>query len=144
MVIGFCEVIADSPRVYGTLPRALMADIAAIRRNGQHLMALVNDVLNLSQIEAGRMALSKDWTMAHEILEGSPGAVKALFESKGLYLEGSIQEAPIPMFCASLFIRFRKNWKKRRWWMARRAGDSGVIHLPGRMERPVLAADRAE
>lgn len=105
MVIGFCEVIADSPRVYGTLPQALMADIAAIQRNGQHLMALVNDVLDLSQIEAGRMALSKEWTTAQEILEGSLGAVKALFESKGLYLERSVQEAPVHMFCDSTRIR---------------------------------------
>ena len=62
MIIGFADIIARSPHVYGgRLPPSLLTDIAAIRRNAEHLAALVNDVLDLSQVEAGRMALSRDW-----------------------------------------------------------------------------------
>jgi signal transduction histidine kinase len=62
MIIGFSELIGQSPQVYGSgLPSALLADIAAIRRNSQHLAKLVDDVLDLSQVEAGRMAISKEW-----------------------------------------------------------------------------------
>ncbi len=39
----------------------LLGDIAAIQRNSQHLAKLVDDVLDLSQIEAGRMTLNKSW-----------------------------------------------------------------------------------
>jgi signal transduction histidine kinase/CheY-like chemotaxis protein len=105
MVIGFCEVIADSPRVYGSLPQALLADISAIQRNGKHLAELVNDVLDLSQIEAGRMALTKDWTTVQEIVQSAVEAVRALFDSKGLYLRTEIQEEPLPLFCDSTRMR---------------------------------------
>ena len=65
MIIGFADIIARSPHVYGgRLPPSLLTDIAAIRRNAEHLAALVNDVLDLSQVEAGRMALSRDWVDA--------------------------------------------------------------------------------
>jgi signal transduction histidine kinase len=74
MIIGFCEVITQSPHVYGgALPPKLLADIAAIQRNSQHLVGLVNDVLDLSQIEAGRMALSKRWTILQEIVAAAVG-----------------------------------------------------------------------
>ena len=61
MIIGFSEVILQSPHVYGApLPPALQADIAVIQRNSQHLASLVNDVLDLSQVDAEHMALSKE------------------------------------------------------------------------------------
>ena len=105
MVIGFCEVITDSPRVYGQLPASLLADIAAIQRNGQHLISLVNDVLDLSQIEAGRMELIREWTSAQEIVDAAIIAVRPLFESKGLFLEKVMESEPIQLFCDGTRIR---------------------------------------
>ena len=51
------------------------------------------------------MALSKDWTTAQEVIEASVGAVKALYELKGLYLEVEIQPEPVQIFCDSTRIR---------------------------------------
>jgi signal transduction histidine kinase/CheY-like chemotaxis protein len=88
MIIGFSEMIPKLSGVYGTkLPPVLLSDIAAIRRNAQHLAKLVDDVLDLSQIEAGRMALSKEWTSLQSVIGEAVEAVRTLFESKGLYLE---------------------------------------------------------
>jgi len=106
MIIGFSEMITRSPQVYGVkLPPALLADIAAIQRNSQHLTELVNDVLDLSQIETGRMALSKDWTSLQEIIDTSVLAVQSLFESKGLYLKTELPPDSIRLFCDSTRIR---------------------------------------
>jgi len=106
MIIGFCEVITQSPRVYGRpLPPKLLADITAIQRNSQHLVGLVNDVLDLSQIEAGRMALSKRWAVLQEIIEAATTAVRPLYESKRLYLCIEMPDAPIRVFCDDLRIR---------------------------------------
>jgi signal transduction histidine kinase/CheY-like chemotaxis protein len=106
MIIGFSEVITQSPRVYGDkLPPALLADITAIQRNSQHLSKLVDDVLDLSQIEAGRMALSKEWALMQEIVDAAVLAVQPLFDSKGLYLETEIPDNLPSVFCDSTRIR---------------------------------------
>ncbi len=98
MIIGFADIIARSPQVYGgRLPPSLLTDIAAIRRNAEHLATLVNDVLDLSQVEAGRMALSRDWVdlPAHDA--DALAVVKGLFEARGLYLRAEI--APSQLIC---------------------------------------------
>jgi signal transduction histidine kinase/CheY-like chemotaxis protein len=93
MIIGFSEMITQAPQTYGVpLPPALLADIAVIQRNSQHLASLVNDVLDLSQVEAGRMALSKEWISLREVVEAAAVAVRPLYETKGLSLDWEIPE----------------------------------------------------
>jgi signal transduction histidine kinase/CheY-like chemotaxis protein len=92
MIIGFADIIARSPHVYGgRLPPSLLTDIAAIRRNAEHLSALVNDVLDLSQVEAGRMALSRDWIALPAVIADAIAVVSGLYSSRGLYLRAEIE-----------------------------------------------------
>jgi len=106
IIIGFSQMITQSPQVYGTrLPAALLADIAAIQRNSQHLAKLVDDVLDLSQIDAGRMALSKEWTSLQDIIQAAILVVQPLFDAKGLYLETEIADALPAVFVDSTRIR---------------------------------------
>ncbi|MCP4534139.1 MAG: HAMP domain-containing histidine kinase, partial [Delftia sp.] len=106
MIIGFSEIITESPQVYGaSLPPALLADIGAIQRNSRHLSRLVDDVLDLSQIEAGRMALNKEWASLPDIIGAATLAVRPLFESKGFYLETDIPPDLPPVFCDSTRVR---------------------------------------
>lgn len=106
MIIGFSEVIMKSPQIYGeSIPPALLADIAAIERNSQHLSKLVDDVLDLSQIDTGRISLSKDWVNFRDIVEQAFSVVRYLFESKGLYLRSEIPDQLPPVFCDSTRIR---------------------------------------
>jgi len=106
MIIGFSQLITQSPQIYGArLPPALLADITAIQRNSQHLARLVDDVLDLSQIEAGRMALSKEWTSPAAIVEEAVQVVRPLFESKGLSLETDVSPHLPGIFCDVTRIR---------------------------------------
>jgi signal transduction histidine kinase/CheY-like chemotaxis protein len=106
MIIGFSEMITQSPQVYGgELPPTLLADIAAIQRNSQHLAKLVDDVLDLSQMEAERMALSKEWTSLREMVDVAALTTHALFGSKGLYLEIEVPLDLPPLFCDSTRVR---------------------------------------
>lgn len=105
MIIGFSELITKAPRVYGELSPTLLADISAIQRNSQHLAELVNDVLDLSQIEAGRMNLVKDWTTIHELVETAVSAVKVLYDMKGLYLKVDLPAEPLRIFCDRTRVR---------------------------------------
>ena len=106
MIIGFSEVITQSPQVYGErLPPSLLADITAIQRNSQHLARLVDDVLDLSQVDAGRMALSRERTSPQRIVDEAAQVVHSLFESKGLYLEVEVPPDLPRVFCDSTRIR---------------------------------------
>lgn len=106
MIIGFTDIISRSPQVYGgRLPPSLLTDIAAVRRNSQHLADLINDVLDLSQVEAGRMALNREWTALGEVIEAATSAVRALFDSKGLYLAADVEPGLPQVFCDETRIR---------------------------------------
>lgn len=106
MIIGFSDVIIQNPKLYGgRLPAALLTDITAIRRNTEHLSNLVNDVLDLSQVETGRMALSKEWVSIPEIIDSALAVVKGLFETKGLYIHTNIGSSIPPVYCDPVRIR---------------------------------------
>jgi signal transduction histidine kinase/CheY-like chemotaxis protein len=110
MVIGFCEMILKSPETYAAagghkLPSSLLADLQVVLRNSQHLSSLIDDVLDLSQIEAGQMALVKEWIDVSGVVEAAVTAVRPLFESKRLYLTADVEPGVPPVFCDRTRIR---------------------------------------
>lgn len=106
MITGFSEMILQTPETYGdTIPSALLADLAVIHRNAEHLSELIDDVLDLSQIEADQMALIKEHVRFNEIVETATMAVRPLFDSKGLYLEAEVSEDIPLIFCDRTRIR---------------------------------------
>lgn len=106
MIIGFTEMILQAPHTYGyNVPQALLADLEIVQRNGQHLSNLINDVLDLSHIETGQMALTKELVTLEEIVDAAVTAVKPLYDSKGLNLEVALPEMLPPLFCDPLRIR---------------------------------------
>jgi signal transduction histidine kinase/CheY-like chemotaxis protein len=106
LILGFSEMISQAPHIYGpSLPPRLLADIEIIRSNSQHLSSLIDDVLDLSQIDAGFMALSREWTHLAAIVEAAATAVRPLFDRKRLFLEIDFP-ADLPMlFCDPVRIR---------------------------------------
>jgi CheY-like chemotaxis protein len=83
----------------------LLADLAVIHRNAEHLSALIDDVLDLSQIEAGQMAVTRELVPFREIVESAVTAVRPLFASKQLALETDVP-ADLPLiFCDRTRIR---------------------------------------
>ena len=101
MIIGFVDMIMQAPQTYGRdVPQSLLADLEIVRRNSQHLSNLVNDVLDLSQIEAGQMALTKEPVRIHDIVDAAVIAVQPLYESKGLELQ-----VEVPPDLASIYLQ---------------------------------------
>ena len=106
MIIGFSEMIPRLSQVYGgKLHPALLSDIAAIRRNSQHLARLVDDVLDLSQVDSGRMALSREWVNIPDVLAEAALAVHALYEAKGLEFAADLAPDLPQVFCDGTRIR---------------------------------------
>jgi len=106
MIIGFSEAILNAPAIYGTrLPPALLADIAAIYRNSQHLTNLINDVLDISQIEARRMTINRDWYSMADIIQEASQSVQPLLESRGLFLQTCLPSEMSSIYCDRTRIR---------------------------------------
>lgn len=106
MIVGFTQLILDSPQTYGNrIPPMLLADLAVVQRNARHLAELIDDVLDLSQVEAGKIALTKERVSFNALVDEATLAVKPLFESKGLYLKTDLPaESPI-VYCDRTRIR---------------------------------------
>ncbi len=106
MIIGFSEMVLQTPEMYGgKIQPALLSDLAVIHRNAEHLTKLIDDVLDLSQIEADQMALTKEHVQFAEIIDSATLAVRPLYESKGLYMKVETPpELPV-VFCDPTRIR---------------------------------------
>jgi len=106
MIIGFCEMITESPAAYGEdVPAPLLADLSVVLRNSQHLSSLIDDVLDLSQIDAGQAALTKERVALAEIVQAAATAVRPLFISKGLHLDIDVPEDLPALLCDRTRIR---------------------------------------
>ncbi len=105
MIIGFSSTMLASPNVYGKLPPKLLADLQVILRNSTHLSELIDDVLDLSQINADRMALSKEPVNLRELVDAAVTAVRPLFESKKLSLQVEFPETLPLILCDPTRIR---------------------------------------
>ena len=92
LIIGFTEMMVMAPETYDNqpLPAPYRSDLDAVYRNACHLSNLIDDILDLSQVEAGRMALSKEWADLASIVDEARNVVAGLYEAKGLSLEAGL------------------------------------------------------
>jgi len=88
LIIGFSEMMALSPATsYGEpLPASYARDVEAIYRNASHISKLIDDILDLSQIEARRMGLQRARASLAEIAEEAAAIVAPRFRARGLAL----------------------------------------------------------
>src|SRR6266849_1970653 len=81
-ILGYTELILDT--IYGETPEKMRGVLKRIESNGRHLLGLINDVLDLSKIEAGQLTLSlADYSMK-DVVNGVHGAVEPLAIEKKL------------------------------------------------------------
>jgi signal transduction histidine kinase/DNA-binding response OmpR family regulator len=88
MIIGLTDLLLETPEVYGEeLPPPLLEDMKIVHRNCEHLSSMINDVLDLSQTEAGHLALHREWVDLTEDIDVALTAVRPLLEKKQLYAD---------------------------------------------------------
>ena len=93
-IISFSEIMVKTPATYAPLsrwPDGLYDDVQEIYRSSQHLMRLVNDVLDLGQIENMSMNLIKEWISLSQIIGEMTGMMQRAFELKGISLRTEIE-----------------------------------------------------
>jgi signal transduction histidine kinase len=73
-------------QVYGEVPVDMQAPLAQIQTSGKHLLRLINNVLDLAKIEAGKMELALDDYSVQDTVESVRSTLRPLAEAKGLEL----------------------------------------------------------
>jgi signal transduction histidine kinase len=79
-IIGFADVLLQG--IDGDLNDMALNDIRLIYSSGQHLLALINDILDLAKIEAGKLELVREWIDINEIIKDVVGASSSLVKDK--------------------------------------------------------------
>ena len=95
-ILGFVEMLLDD--IYGEIPPQLKEPLMDVQANGKHLLNLINDVLDLSKIEAGRMELALAEYSVQDIVDTLKASLHSLAREKGLEFVAAAQE-DIPLAC---------------------------------------------
>jgi signal transduction histidine kinase len=89
-ILGFTELILD--KIYGDVPEKIKDVLERVEKNGRHLLSLINDVLDLSKIEAGQLTLAlKDYSM-NELIQTVFSSVESLAAEKNIELKYSLPQ----------------------------------------------------
>jgi signal transduction histidine kinase len=87
-ILGYTELIIDN--IYGEVPDKARTTLERIQSNGKHLLGLINDVLDLSKIEAGQLNLTLTDYSVKDVVHNVFGAVESLANNKKLALKVEI------------------------------------------------------
>jgi two-component system, NtrC family, sensor kinase len=93
-ILGFNEMILG--QIYGEVPADLREPLTDIQQSGKHLLRLINHVLDLSKIEAGRMELALTDYAVQDIVERVRASLQSLAAEKGLAFVATVS-ADIPL-----------------------------------------------
>ena len=106
LIVGFSEVMILAPEVYDQpLPAAYRADVQAVYRNAKHLQNLINDVLDISQLEARHLAIVKEKASLGDCLRETANMVADLIDKKGLSFELDVPPDLQPLWFDPVRIR---------------------------------------
>jgi signal transduction histidine kinase len=89
-VLGYAELLVDG--LYGEMPPKAREVLERVQANGRHLLELINDVLDISKIEAGQLTLSMSDYSMRSIVESVVASTESLAKAKGLALTTEIAD----------------------------------------------------
>jgi signal transduction histidine kinase len=87
-ILGYTELMHDG--LYGKLPAKTQDVLGRVQKNGKHLLGLINDVLDLSKIEAGQLVLGVEEYSMNDIVQTVVSATESLASAKRLPLKVQI------------------------------------------------------
>jgi signal transduction histidine kinase len=84
-ILGYAELILD--RIYGDMPPQMREVLERVQGNGKHLLDLINDLLDLSKIEAGQLTLALYDYSINDVVHNVFTVVEPLATEKNLALK---------------------------------------------------------
>lgn len=104
-ILGFAELLADENWSRDSAKRHDAID--ALQRNGRHLLEIIDDILDLSKVEAGQLFVERLPCATREILQEVDELMRARAEAKGLSLEVVCEDA-VPALIETDSVRLRQ------------------------------------
>ncbi len=93
-ILGFNEMILG--QIYGDVPPGLKDPLTDIQNSGKHLLRLINNVLDLSKIEAGRMELALADYSIQEMVQSVRASLRPLAADKGVeFVAAAPEDIPL-------------------------------------------------
>ncbi len=92
-ILGFADLLATSPKEQLS-PRA-RESLDRIKRNGEHLLSLINDVLDLAKAEAGRLDVRLAPVSIGQLAKACVAEVDSLRVGKNVRLTVDVPESPV-------------------------------------------------
>ena len=91
-ILGLSEALQE--QVYGSLNERQLRSLRTIEGSGSHLLALINDILDVAKIEAGESTLEISSVSIESVCRASLGLIKQAAHKKGLKLLSNLENAP--------------------------------------------------
>jgi len=99
-IIGFADVLLQG--IDGELNDIAMNDIQLIHNSGKHLLALINDILDLAKIESGKMELVRDAVDIKEVTNAVLATSGSLVKDKPVQIIVDVPEMLPPVYADKL------------------------------------------
>jgi PAS domain S-box-containing protein len=94
-IIGFSRVLLQGRE--GSLPPGVQRYVERIRVNGMHLLSLINQILDVAKVEAGRMELEPEVVGVDRLVRDTLAMLEATAEAKGLSVRGELPMRVAPI-----------------------------------------------
>jgi PAS domain S-box-containing protein len=94
-IIGFSRVLLQGKE--GSLEPGVQRFVERIRVNGMHLLSLINQILDVAKVEAGRMELEMDTVALDGLVQDTIAMLETTAEAKGLVVRGEIPKRVAPI-----------------------------------------------
>lgn len=102
-IIGFSRVILKG--IDGPVTELMQQDLTAIYNSGQHLLGLINDILDLAKIEAGKMELAFDQVNISDLTSSVLSTMSGLIKDKPIQMKRNIEPDLPPVKADAIRIR---------------------------------------
>jgi PAS domain S-box-containing protein len=105
-ILGYADLIADAVERQVDLQKH-RDYVETIKRNGEHLLAIINDILDLSKIEANKLVVEKSCISVTQLLHDTIRLMNVNAAAKGLVLKGAVG-SDVPDFVITDPTRLRQ------------------------------------
>ncbi len=107
VVIGYTSSMLEMPQMYDNvvLPPIYRSDIQLIMDNGRYLLGLINDILDLSKIEAGKLELQRSAVKLTDVFQGVISTSIGLIKDKPIQIRPDFPDTLPCVYADAMRVR---------------------------------------